>query len=140
MRGRGSNRPSPRETYQKVERGLAAVHQGHWVIPLTKHLPKTYDFLGVANESELRTEVEALLAELLSDGPSDFYTGSRPPQRSYEDPPLGGKELWAYAWPSKRLGSTVYLKFALAAPTKRKASASNEIFFFVDCHESQPKA
>lgn len=139
MRGKGSNRPSRHETYQKVKCGLAAVQQGRWVVPLTKHLPEAYDFLGVANESELRTEVEELLAELLSDGPSDFYAGGRPPQCSYEDPPLGGKELWAYAWASKRLGSTVYLKFALASPTNREASAANEIFFFVDCHESRPK-
>jgi hypothetical protein len=140
MRGKGSNRPSRRETYQKVKRGLAAVQQGRWVVPLTKHLPQAYDFLGVANERELRTEVEELLAELLSDGPSDFYEGGYSPQRSYEDPPLGEKELWAYSWPSKRLGTMVYLKFALASPSRGKATPDDEIFFFVDCHESRPKS
>lgn len=138
MSGSGQNRPSSKEAYQKVAKGLAAVEQGRRLISVAKHLSEAYDFLGVGTAAELWVEVAELLKELLTEGPYQHYVGGRPPERSYEDPPLAGKELWAYAWDSSKFGKEVYLKFALAAHSNAQKTNTGEIFYFVDCHESRP--
>jgi hypothetical protein len=57
-------------------------------------------------------EVPEILTELLGKAAPAHYTGTRPPQRSYEEQ-LGGSELYAFKTEIKRLGCLIYFKFVL---------------------------
>ncbi len=71
-------------------------------------------------------EVWDLIADLLKEIKSDDYEGGRPPQRSTERI-VDGKELWAFAWESPKIGKRMYLKFAL----------KDGVFYYVSLHESK---
>ena len=71
-------------------------------------------------------EVWELIGELLEEiSPAD-YAGLRPPQKSYERA-IKEKELFAFAWDSKKLGKRMYLKFALV----------NGDYYYVSLHKSK---
>ncbi len=58
------------------------------------------------------SEISNILVDLLAEIAPKAYVGQFPPQRSYEEKLLQC-ELFAFRWVSKRLGCTVYMKFAL---------------------------
>ncbi len=75
----------------------------------------------------IANELNVVLTELLEDAAPANYTGSRPPQRSYEED-IQGLELFAFSLDSKRFKCRVYLKFALAG----------EVFWLVSLHQDRP--
>jgi hypothetical protein len=75
------------------------------------------------NES---SEVWDLIPDLLKEIKSEDYDGGHPPQPSSEKT-IKGKDLWAFAWESKKLGMRMYLKFAL----------KDDFFYYVSLHESK---
>lgn len=134
------NRPSGRELHKKVDEALECLQSGkpgRRIIPEPKHLPMSWGFMGVCSAAEFWQKLEEILHELKELDPTKQYAGRRPPVRSYEAPPLKGKELWAYAWDSAVLGKMVYLKFAIAKRGNRARVPVDSIFLFVDCHENQ---
>lgn len=68
-----------------------------------------------------------LLSELLDEVATADYAGGSPPQRSYE-PAVANCELWAFAWESRRLEKTMYVKFAMKAGC----------YYYISLHESRP--
>ena len=64
----------------------------------------------------LELDLAAVLAEILDACSPADYTGSRPPQRSYEQE-LKGLELFAFTVESRRFKCRVYLKFAVVEDT-----------------------
>lgn len=64
-------------------------------------------------------DLDYLVGDLVEDLPAVFreikpthYEGRRPPQKSYERDILGS-ELFAFRWPSRLFGRSMYLKFAV---------------------------
>ena len=69
----------------------------------------------VCDAIELDYETGALseiVISLLDEISPDYYAGSRPPQRSYENA-IKGADLFAFEWQSRLLKAKVYCKFAL---------------------------
>ncbi|MCC5790148.1 MAG: hypothetical protein JJT75_10970 [Opitutales bacterium] len=137
-------RPSNKEIHRKVNQALEALRDPNrsksCFIAKEKHLPESWDFLGVVDKVSFWDTIQALLEELRQIDPTKYYVGSRPPQRSYETGPIAQKELWAYAWESAITGHPTYLKFVIVPKKKQStyegASAYN--LFFLDCHENRP--
>jgi hypothetical protein len=121
-------RPSPHEICKKIEDALSALRAGRIQQVVTKHI---YGDLADLEIDSAEDQLPGLLIELLEEiqtiGPIECYAGCKPPQRSHE-PELSGLELWAYSWYSKRLGRSMYLKFAL----------KKEWYIYVDCHRDNP--
>lgn len=72
-------------------------------------------------------ELHQVLSELLEAASPSNYTGSRPPQRSYEQE-IHGLDLFAFTVDSKRFKCRLYFKFALA----------NDMFWLVSLHQDRP--
>ena len=67
--------------------------------------------LGELNRLDIETEeLWPLVQKFLTEIEPKDYTGTRPPQKSYESRILGS-ELFAFSWTSKFYGRTMYLKF-----------------------------
>ena len=75
----------------------------------------------------IELELEAVLSELLEAAAPAHYTGSRPPQRSYEQD-IQGLELFAFAVESQRFKCRIYFKFAL----------QDEMLWLVSLHQDRP--
>lgn len=75
----------------------------------------------------IKNELNAVLVKLLEETTPADYSGSRPPQRSYEQD-IQGLELFAFKVDSKRFKCRVYLKFAMAG----------EVFWLVSLHPDRP--
>jgi hypothetical protein len=126
------SRPSPREIINKVRDALAAIEAGRREIPLVKHLSLELPGLLIESREDLWSELPGLLREIQTCGPVDCYVGRFPPEPSYE-PEILNKELWAYRWPSLKLGYDVYLKFVII-PDRKGAP----VYFHVDVHQDEP--
>lgn len=72
-------------------------------------------------------EVWPLIVKLLREIRAKDYTGSRPPQKSYEKS-IEGRELFAFSWESGELEKRMYLKFAI----------KNGRFYYVSLHIDRP--
>ena len=117
------NRPSHKELYGKLYSARQIVKEGR--VALLNQIALAADAieLGYVIESELSD----VLAELLGATAPNHYTGSRPPQRSYEQD-IQGLELFAFVVECDRFKCRVYFKFAL----------ENEIFWLVSLHQNRP--
>jgi hypothetical protein len=73
-------------------------------------------------------ELPTLLADLLENTEPRDYTGTRPPQRSYEMV-ISGCELYAFKKWSNRIGCNIYYKFTI----------KDDILWLVSFHEDRPK-
>jgi Fe-S-cluster formation regulator IscX/YfhJ len=71
-------------------------------------------------------EVWDLIIDLIKEVKSEDYEGKHPPELSTERV-VEGKDLWAFAWYSAKLGMRMYLKFVL----------KDGIFYYVSLHESK---
>ncbi len=71
-------------------------------------------------------DIWCLLQELLDEISPKDYSGTRPPQKSYEKA-IVGLELLAFSWWSPRLERAMYLKFVL----------KDGRFYYVSLHESR---
>jgi len=99
-------RPSPREISRKIKQAREAVSAGR--ISSINPASIAADALELSLDVE---EIPDVLIELLGEITPGEYVGQSPPQRSYEDE-IPQYELFPFKWESKRLGCTVYLKFA----------------------------
>ena len=103
------NRPTHKELIGKLRAARQAVETGQ--IALLNELALAIDAIEL--DYSIAAELKVVLAELLDNAAPVNYTGSRPPQRSYEED-IQGLELFAFSLDSKRFKCRVYLKFALA--------------------------
>jgi hypothetical protein len=101
------DRPSYRELDRKLRQGNEAA--------LAKRIRLVEPDIILADLLDL----DYLVGDLVKDLPAIFqeikpthYEGQRPPQRSYEQGPLGS-DLFAFRWPSRIFGRDMYLKFAV---------------------------
>ncbi len=117
------NRPSYKELYGKLYSAKQMVKEGSFKLLDQVALAADAIELGYVIESELGD----VLTELLGTTTPNHYTGSRPPQRSYEQD-IQGLELFAFVVDCDRFKCRVYFKFAL----------ENEIFWLVSLHQNRP--
>lgn len=101
-------RPSEKELLKRIQDAKVALQasMGVFANP-AKAVGELYAL--VIGDSE---EIWKLIRELLEEITPQDYTGSKPPQKSYEKTIIGN-ELFAFSWWSKKLGKKMYLKFAL---------------------------
>ena len=128
-------RPSAKELHGKVSNAMAALKAGRHGFGTTRHWSGDREELGLTSTKELWPLLLELLEEIKQALPEQCYAGTRPPQRSYQDEPtIKDEELWAFSWPSSRLGKKMYLKFVL-----KKNRQEEWCYFHVDCHGDRPK-
>ena len=116
------NRPTHKELIGKLREARQAVETGQ--IALLNELSLAIDAIEL--DYSIAAELNDVLAELLDNAAPANYTGSRPPQRSYEED-IQGLELFAFSLDSKRFKCRVYLKFALAGG----------VFWLVSLHQDR---
>lgn len=117
------NRPSHKELFGKLRSARQAIEKGQ--VALLNQLALATDAIELGYSIE--TELNAVLIELLEETTPANYTGTRPPQRSYEQD-IQGLELFAFNVESKRFKCRVYLKFAMAG----------EVLWLVSLHQDRP--
>lgn len=117
------NRPSHKELFGKLRSARQAIEKGQ--VALLNQLALATDAIELGYSIE--TELNAVLIELLEETTPVNYTGTRPPQRSYEQD-IQGLELFAFNVESKRFKCRVYLKFAMAG----------EVLWLVSLHQDRP--
>lgn len=116
-------RPSVKELKGKLDeaRDLLSKKEGLFANP--GNVVGELNDLDIGDSKEVWDLIKSLLVEI----ESEDYTGSRPPQKSYEKS-IEGKELFAFSWQSKFLNKKMYLKFAL----------KGNRFVYVSLHEDRP--
>lgn len=117
------NRPSPKELYGKLRVARQAVEKGR--VALLNQLSLAADAIEL--DYDIGLELGEVLMELLETATLADYTGSRPPQRSYEQD-IKDLELFAFTVGSRRFKCRVYFKFAL----------EEETFWLVSLHQDRP--
>lgn len=115
-------RPSARELLKKLIEAKEALKNGRG---LFANEAKT---LGELNDLDLdgAEEVWGLIGELLEEITPNDYSGTRPPQKSYERA-IAERELIAFSWQSVKMGKKMYIKFAL----------KNGRYYYVSLHRSK---
>jgi hypothetical protein len=117
------NRPSHKELSGRLRSARQAIEEGR--VALLNDLALAIDAIELGYSIEM--ELIAVLIELIEATTPAHYTGSRPPQRSYEQD-IKGLELFAFTVDSRRLKRRIYYKFAL----------SGDIFWLVSLHQDRP--
>ena len=117
------NRPSHKELYGKLRSARQAIRKER--VALLNQISLAADAIEL--DYSIALELNAVLAELLEETTPDHYTGSRPPQSSYEQD-IQGLELFAFTVASRRFKCRVYFKFALAG----------KMFWLVSLHQDRP--
>ena len=102
-------RPSKKELFNKIREARKAVLGGR--IEIVDAISLAADAIELGYD--ITTELQVILEKLLNDISSDHYTGSRPPQKSYEAA-IQNIELFAFVVDFAMLENKVYLKFALS--------------------------
>jgi hypothetical protein len=118
------SRPSHKELFGKLRSARQAIEAGR--VALLNQVALAAD--AIEMDYSFAFELNAVLVDLLEETTPANYTGSGPPQRSYEID-IQGLELFAFTVESKRFKCRVYYKFALA----------EEIFWLVSLHRDWPK-
>ena len=116
-------RPSKKELFNKIREAREYVLADQ--IEIVDAVSLAADAVEVGYD--IGTELTALLDELLNVISPDHYTGSRPPQKSYEAV-IQNLELFAFAATSVMVENQIYLKFALAGGK----------FWLVSLHRDRP--
>ena len=128
-------RPTAPELYGKVTNAIEALKAGRRDFGTLRHWPSDKCGLGLDSTEELWEVLPKLLDEIKKTRPEKCYTGTKPPQRSYQDEPaIKDEELWAFSWESSHFWKWMYLKFVL---TKNRRDEWH--YFHVNCHEHAPK-
>lgn len=100
------DRPSHKEINRKIKQAKEAVLENR---------VSFIDATSIASDAlelgYMISEISDILVDLLAELTPEAYVGQSPPQRSYEEEILQC-ELFPFKWVSKRLGCTVYMKFA----------------------------
>lgn len=101
------DRPSHKEINHKIKQAKQAVLENRLSFIDAATIAADALELGY-----MVSEISNILVDLLAEITPKAYVGQSPPQRSYEEKILQC-ELFPFKWVSKRLGCTVYMKFAL---------------------------
>jgi len=117
-------RQSHKELEKKLREAGKAVSENR--IALLNQIAISADAIEL--EYNIETEFQTVLKELLGLTTPSHYTGSRPPQRSYEQK-IHGIDLYAFSIQSSRFKCRVYFKFAL----------TGQRFWLVSLHQDRPK-
>lgn len=102
-------RPSKKELFNKIREVKNAVSSNR--IEIVDAVSLAADAIELAYD--ISTELKIVLKDLLHSISPDQYSGSRPPQKSYEAV-IQNLELFAFVADSEFLEQKVYFKFALA--------------------------
>lgn len=116
------DRPTHRELQKKLDEASIALTSGRRFFVEPGKVVGELDALGLEAD-----EVWALIVNCLAEIRPQDYTGSRPPQKSYEKK-IAGKELFAFAWDSDSCGRKMYLKFVI----------KEGVFYYVSFHLDRP--
>jgi hypothetical protein len=116
-------RPSHKELSNKLRKARKATEQNQ--ISVVEQLAIAVD--AIALGYDVQDELQAVLAGLLEQTTPDHYTGTHPPQRSYEQV-IEGLELFAFVAESDRFKRRIYFKFALA----------DDVLWLASLHEDRP--
>jgi len=115
--------PSRKTIVGKIALALKASKSGNIVLVAPDIIAA--DLMNLGREIG---EIPDILYELLENaGPKD-YTGTRPPQRSYE-PVIFGCELYAFKTTSKTIGCMIYYKFTI----------KDDTLWLVSLHKDRPE-
>ena len=118
------NRPSHKELLGKLRVAREAFRAGR--IALLNQDAIAADAIEL--DYSLSLELIPVLTEILDACSPPDYSGSRPPQRSYEQD-IRDLELFAFTVESRRFKRRVYMKFAVKGGT----------LWLVSLHQDQPK-
>ena len=117
------NRPSHKELFSKLRVARVTARSG--CIALLNQAALAADAIELGYSIHL--ELNSVLMELLEACSPAHYTGSRPPQRSYEQD-INGLELFAFSMESRRFKCGVYVKFAI----------EGNMLWLVSLHQERP--
>jgi len=115
--------PSHKTIAKNIRLALKAVESGDILLVEPDVIAADLIDLG-----QIMEELPILLTDLLENTEPRDYTGTRPPQRSYE-PVISGSELYAFKKRSNRIGCTIYYKFTI----------KDDILWLVSFHEDRPE-
>lgn len=119
-----SERPCHKELTGKLRQARELIETGKWA-PV-EPVKTTPDFCKL-DLFTLEEQDKALLAAIGEIVP-EHYSGTRPPQRSYE-PKIAKREMFAFTWESGHFKREMYFKF----------SVTQERLWLVSFHESEEK-
>jgi len=117
-------RPSNRELLKRITEAKISLRAQNGLFANPAKVLGELNELDVGDSSEIWELIKELLEEI---APKD-YSGSRPPQKSYEKT-IAGLELFAFSWWSKKLGKEMYIKFTLKSGR----------YCYVSLHQSRVK-
>lgn len=115
--------PSHKTRVEQLELAAQAVIKGNLLLVAPDVI--------VADLMELGCSIDDLphiLSDLLIITKPDDYTGTRPPQRSYE-PVIRDCEMYAFKTVSKIIGCTVYYKFTI----------KKDYLWLISLHKDRPE-
>ncbi len=101
-------RPTHKELSNKLSQALSVLKNGQ--VFLLNQAALAVDALEL--EYRIETELMEVLHDLLEKAMPGDYTGSRPPQRSYEQD-ISGLDLFAFTVRIGRFSDPVYFKFSI---------------------------
>ncbi len=102
-------RPTHRELTKKLKEAWAFIKSEQ--VFIINQTALAVDALEL--EYSLEDDLLEVLNELLEKTDPALYTGSRPPQRSYEDA-ISGLDLFAFVVEIERFSQPVYFKFSVS--------------------------
>lgn len=117
-------RPSHKELSKKIKQAIIAVESGDFRLLNMSSFVSDADELGYVIEDDLAS----LLIELLEKSSLDNYTGTKPPQKSYQQE-IQGTELLAFVIEETTLEKPVYFKFSIV----------EEILYLISLHRDKKK-
>jgi hypothetical protein len=115
--------PSHKTIVGKLEFAAKAVEKGNLLLVAPDVIAADLTELGCRVD-----ELPHILRELLEVTKPKDYTGTRPPQKSYE-PDITGCELYAFKTVSKMTGCTVYYKFTI----------NEDYLWLISLHRDRPE-
>ena len=116
------NRPSYKEITKKIAIAQSAVEHGNYRILNMLSLVADADGLGYLIDDDL----DDLLVELLKKSSLDNYSGTRPPQKSYQQE-IQGAELFAFVINETSLNGPIYYKFSIV----------DDVMFLISLHRDR---
>ena len=102
------NRPTHKELNSKLFQAKDAISKG--LVSILDPIVIAADAIALGY---LVDEINEVILEILDELNPNYYAGSYPPQKSYEQD-IKGSELFAFRWTSQKFGCDTYFKFVLA--------------------------
>ncbi len=119
-----AERPSYRELNNKLSAAKDFIAKSQWAPAEPVKLAPDFRRFDLYTEEE---QSSALLAALEEIEPGR-YIGRQPPEKAYEKR-VYGLDLFAFCWPSRKFGCTMYMKFCV----------TKDALYVVSFHESRER-